>query len=133
MGYSGAMVAAGAEVLDFEQFGSYQGDFLAKVKYQGEVGWAHGWYGSCSGCDAFEAEFGYNCREECEEHRYLDPVEDCVDCVAAKTVYDEKLKSFGLRYLTDLLSYAEVVAIAEKHSDWDVEADEMVKWVKERK
>ena len=60
MSYQEALEAAGATVHAFEFFGSYQGDWWAKVTYNGETGWVHGSYGSCSGCDAFEAEFGFS-------------------------------------------------------------------------
>jgi len=58
MGYSEALEAAGCKVLNFEEFGSYQGTWLAFVKYNEETGIVEGSYGSCSGCDAFEGEFG---------------------------------------------------------------------------
>jgi len=47
--------AAGANVLCFQCFGDYQGDWWAKVEYNGETGWVTGGYGSCAGCDALEA------------------------------------------------------------------------------
>lgn len=59
MSYESALEAAGAKVLAFETFGDYQGTWVAKVEYNGEVGYVEGSYGSCSGCDAFEGEFGY--------------------------------------------------------------------------
>jgi hypothetical protein len=59
MGYSSALVAAGCEVLEFEEFGDYQGSWYALVKLDNEIGLVEGSYGSCSGCDAFEGELGY--------------------------------------------------------------------------
>lgn len=59
MSYQRALEAAGATVHDFTEFGSYQGTWLARVTFNGTTGWIEGSYGSCSGCDAFEAEFGY--------------------------------------------------------------------------
>lgn len=59
MGYQGCLEAAGAVVHDFEYFGDYQGTWLAYVTYGGKQGIVSGFYGSCSGCDAFEAEFSY--------------------------------------------------------------------------
>lgn len=82
MSYEEALQAAGAEVLEFEQFGSYQGDWWAKVRYKDELGWVQGSYGSCSGCDAFESEFG--CAEDyCSEHAYQHN-DDCPACQDAK-------------------------------------------------
>lgn len=34
MSYENALKAAGAEILEFGQFGSYQGDWWAKVRYK---------------------------------------------------------------------------------------------------
>jgi len=59
MGYFEALEAAGAQVLASQTFGSYQGDWFAKVNYNGSTAWVHGCYGSCSGCDAFCAEFDF--------------------------------------------------------------------------
>ena len=132
MAYREAMVAAGAEVLEFASFGSYQGDWYAKVVYAGTTGWVHGYYGSWPGCDAFQAEFGYG-GPECDEHRYLDPVEDCEHCHAAKRSYDARMKDFGIRYLHDLYTYDEVLKSASEHLDWDLSAEEVVNWIKERK
>jgi hypothetical protein len=43
------------EVLDFETFGSYQGDHLALLKNGDAIGLVVFGYGSCSGCDKLEA------------------------------------------------------------------------------
>lgn len=58
MSYEMCLEKAGAKVIAFENFGSYQGDWLAYVEYKGEKGFVAGSYGSCSYCDAFESEFG---------------------------------------------------------------------------
>lgn len=42
-----------------EYYGSYQGEFLCSIIKDGEYLLIHDWYGSCSGCDAFEAELGH--------------------------------------------------------------------------
>ncbi len=55
-GYRQALEAAGATVLDFECFGSYQGVWIACLSN----GWIIDYYGSCTGCDAFEATFSRN-------------------------------------------------------------------------
>jgi len=55
--YEGALRAGGANVLTFQQFGSYQGEWYAKVEFDGRTGWVSGSHGSCSGCDAIEADF----------------------------------------------------------------------------
>lgn len=58
MSYKKCLELAGAEVIVFQYFGSYQGDWWAKVRYNGQMGWVNGSFGSCSACDAFEFEFG---------------------------------------------------------------------------
>lgn len=82
MSYQEALEAAGAEVHDFKEFGCYQGEWYAYVTYQGETGVVTGSYGSCSGCDAFDAEFGW---------------ED-----SKKDDYQQRLAAFGETYLTVL-------------------------------
>lgn len=107
MGYREALEAAGAIVLAYEEFGSWQGDWLAKVEYNGKIGWIHDYFGSCSGCDAFEAEFGWK-----------DPT------------YEE-LAEFGRRYLENLLSQEEIEKEVASDYDWDLEAESMLKFVKD--
>jgi len=68
MGYRTAMEAAGATVLAYESFGSYQGDWFALVVYGGKTFWVHGSYGSCSGCDAFCAEFDFGVMTTAAKH-----------------------------------------------------------------
>lgn len=119
MSYCEAMEAAGAEVLAFQEFGSYQGDWWALVKYEGESGWVHGYYGSCSGCDAFQGEFDYSDQDQCSDHKYEYPKpESCTECDKAKIVYQEKLAAFGKSYVFGgIMTQAE----AEKESreyDW---------------
>ena len=60
MGYIECIEMAGAEVLGSKFAGSYQGTWGAVVIYEGNRRLVTGAYGSCSGCDAFEAEFGWN-------------------------------------------------------------------------
>jgi len=57
MGYSSALTAAGAKVIDFKHFGDYQGTWGAIVDYNGERSLVTGSYGSCSVCDSYQAEF----------------------------------------------------------------------------
>jgi hypothetical protein len=99
MSYCEAMEAAGAEVLCYESFGSYQGDWWAKVTYEGNTFWVHGSYGSCSGCDAFEAEFWYCNEGTCDKHRYEDEQPSCEKCRVAKEDFNTRLADFGKSYL----------------------------------
>ena len=106
MGYEQAIEKAGATVHCFEHFGSYQGEWWAKVTNQGKTGWISGYYGSCSGCDAYEAEFGYEDTD------------------------DAKLAAFGIEYLEDIKTQEEAEKSASQNISWDHEAEEMVAFIK---
>lgn len=112
MGYKSALEAAGAEVLAFQSFGSYQGDWWALVRVDGVTGWVHGSYGSCSHCDAFEAEFDYDAE--------------------TKPNYRAALASFGSTYLTHLMTTDAALGEASRDLDWDLDAEYMVGWVTEQ-
>jgi len=109
MSYESALQAAGAKILCFESFGSYQGDWLAKVEHEGEVKWIQGCYGSCSGCDAFEAEFGWD------------------------DATPEKLAEFGRPYLSGGMSQDEAEKFAERNIEWDSDAKPMLDFVRNNK
>lgn len=112
MSYDLTLEAAGAKVLAFKQFGSYQGTWLAFVDYSGKKGIVEGAYGSCSGCDAFEAEFGWNDREiekaedgfYYRDNNYWDEEARITEeqAVELNKQYQEKLKDFGTGYLLDI-------------------------------
>lgn len=110
MGYCEALEAAGATVHAFNYFGSYQGDWWAKVTYNGVTGWVHGYFGSCECCDAFAAEFGYFSENE--------PTK-------------EALAEFGRSYLDDIITTDEAIAEASRHIEWDWNAREMVEFIKQ--
>jgi len=110
MSYELALGAAGAEVLEFETFGSYQGDWWAYVRYKNKHGWVTGSFGSCSGCDAFEAEFGWSDND--------------------KPDYLDRMKEFGLTYLDPLLTQEEAESEAARNLEWDHEAKEMLEFIK---
>jgi hypothetical protein len=129
MSYQDALEAAGAKVLQFEQFGSYQGEWFALVEFNGETGWVNGSYGSCSGCDSFEAEFGWD-EEYCSEHRWVSNKPACADCDKAKADHAAKLADFGKTYLGTMLTQAQAEEQAAKYADWDSDAAEMVAYIK---
>jgi hypothetical protein len=130
MSYHEALEAAGATIHEFQEFGSYQGDWWALVTIDGEKAWIHGSFGSCSGCDSFEAEFGSQ-DDKCEPHRWEYNVPACADCDKAKQEYRKRLAEFGRGYLTSLLTQEEAEKEAGRHVEWDSEAPEMLKFVKE--
>lgn len=111
MSYQEALEAAGAVVHDFQEFGSFQGDWLAKVTYNGTTGFVAGYYGSCSGCDAFEGEFGYV------------PTTDAA--------YQERLAAFGREYLDGLGDGAALVARFTADLSWDGDASSVIEWLRE--
>lgn len=111
--YHWVLEEAGATVHAFQDFGSYQGDWLAKVTYNGKTGWIKDCYGSCSGCDAFESESGWKDRTKKEWHEFA------VD--------------FAKEYLDDIITFDEVMAYAKKNISWDVDAKNMVEWLEDNK
>jgi len=109
--YHESLVAAGAVVLEFEEFGSYQGDWLAVVDYNGKRGLVWGSYGSCDHCDAFEAEFDWD----------ADGAPD----------YSERLAAFGKSYLDAPLYYTpELYKHFQKQAEWDGEAQDVVEFLR---
>jgi hypothetical protein len=104
MSYKSALEAAGAKVLAMQYFGSYQGDWLAKVVFDGETGWVAGSFGSCSYCDGFQREFDY-----CYEDETAD--------------YQERLRLFGLGYLSALATQEQQEAICKRQLPADGECD----------
>lgn len=137
MSYTQALEAAGAKVLAEGSFGSYQGDWIALVEYKGERGFVSGSYGSCSGCDAFEAEFGYS-DDWCGEHSY-NRVDDCEACADVRENYRIRLEDFGRKYMDDadgnamLDDYDRMLSSASANLSWDSEAEQMVAWVEGQK
>lgn len=107
MGYKEAIEAAGAKVVAFKEFGSYQGTFFARIEKDGETLFVEGSYGSCSGCDSYQAEFDYSFNRENGKHLhngketdYYSPdysgfIDGCEACQRFKT----KLAAFGQSYV----------------------------------
>lgn len=132
MEYKNALEFAGATVYAFESFGSYQGDWWAKVSYFGKTGWVHGSFGSCSVCDALQSEF------DCESHNhgenYFDPTwgskdEFDKDCEQCKD-FSRRFSEFGKGYLGEILTQEEAIANASENLEWDMGAQEMVDFIK---
>lgn len=57
--YTVVAEARGQRVLWFRRFGSYQGEWLLFARDDEHYFIYKDWYGSCSGCDSLEAEFGW--------------------------------------------------------------------------
>jgi len=129
MDYKDALIAAGAEVLAYETFGSYQGDWWAKVNYEGKQFWVRGSYGSCSGCDALQHDFGWRLSAGCEDHEYTyddKTIAACSACQAVLADNEGKFAAFGKGYLTDeIYDQAGAEAKAAENLDWDQDARQM--------
>lgn len=111
MSYEDALIAAGCEIIEFVEFGCYQGEWLALIRKDGAIGVCEGCYGSCDYCDAFESEFGYLDQQNPD--------------------YLSRLADFGAGYLpADTID--EMIAKL-KHSpdrlEWDDDYAEMLKTV----
>lgn len=128
MSYESALEAAGAEVHDTEFFGDWQGTWIARVTYNGTTGFIEGSFGSCSGCDSFQAEFDFS--ENCREHRYTGSEPGtCVNCDKAKEVYGIRLKSFGELYLDDIMTAEQVRERHKEDMEWDTDARAILVWL----
>lgn len=112
-GYEWALGEAGAEVIAYRSFGSYQGDWWARVRYQGKDGWIKGSYGSCSGCDAWEHEVGWDDRTRQEWHDFA--------------------MKFAAPYLDDIIDQAKAEEMAAEHIAWDMDAKEMLEFVQQHR
>ena len=137
-GYEEAMEAAGAQVLAFKEFGSYQGEWWAKLLYEDKTYWVNGSYGSCSGCDAFQSEFGCQDEEHCEEHKYYNTEEalNCKLCAEAKDAYNKRLAEFGKSYIFgNEYSQEEAEGMYVKKEDdyYERERKEVLKFLQENK
>ena len=110
MSYNEALEAAGAKVLEFATFGSWQGEWVALVEYKGEVGWVQGSFGSCSHCDSFEAEFGWHDEEEDD--------------------YQERLASFGESYLDGLMTIELTAKYFDQAAEWDTDSAGAAEWIR---
>lgn len=105
MSYIKALEAAGATVHRDEMYGSYQGVWMAHVtRADGATGFIIDYYGSCSGCDSYEATFGWADEET-----------------------PEKLAEFGKPYLDQLLTAREALTKCAESAEYDRDYLQMAK------
>lgn len=109
--YQKALEAAGANVLEFQEFGDWQGSWVALVIYEGERSWVQGSFGSCTGCDAFQNEFEWDSDFTCES-------------------VQDRLAQFGRTYLNDLMTTEEVLREYDRDSEWDSDSEQAASWVR---
>lgn len=145
MGYQKALEAAGAVITEYKEFGSYQGSWFALLN-DGRL--VEGSYGSCSGCDAYQAEFdSWNSDDEIikqddgkyyRDNRYWDEDEVITEEEAAEQSKNNlnKLKRFGQSYLNEAQTLDEALArYTVKVNDeyaWD-EDKEIFEWLQSKK
>jgi hypothetical protein len=103
MSYKLALEAAGAIIVEYKEFGSYQGTWIAVLK---DGTFIEGAYGSCSGCDSFQSEFDYDSSNDVFERdgKYYKSYDEEItfeEFSESNRMYENKLKRFGETYLKD--------------------------------
>ena len=136
MGYRSAVEATGAIVHEYEQFGDYQGTWGMIVTHEGKRCLIMGAFGSCSGCDAFEAEFGYNDQPREENGKYYtnqygnnEITKDQYDDLISN--YNERLSNFGKHYLETVWDKWDIENRLKNISDdewYDKEIKDLLNW-----
>ena len=115
--YADCLELAGAKVYAYERFGSYQGDWWALIRFNGKRLWIHGYYGSCSVCDALQ---GVDWSTWNTEEENLKAVEG--------------LRALGVDALDDgeesFDSDESALARAGENIEWDMDAPPMVEFIK---
>lgn len=122
LSYKGALETAGVKVHLFKEFGSYQGEWWAKVTMaDGRKGWIRGYYGSCSGCDALQAAFSWDFGADDPDGTYED-----------RLLSDEEFaqwKEFSEGETAFFYTQEEVEIEAGKNLEWDQEAKEVLSFI----
>jgi hypothetical protein len=121
------MEAAGACVIEHEKFGSYQGESWALVEFEGKRGWVHYEFGSCGGCDSFEAAH----LDEPYRGDYRYPRES-EECFSRRVIaWKAKLADFGRGYLDHIMNQEEAEKVASRYAEFDMTADRMISFLKQ--
>jgi hypothetical protein len=121
-GYEESLWATGVKVLGYIESGDYQGTWWAYIEFpRGERFFVKDYYGSCSGCDAFQGEFF---------GRYVDLPDGGYEYKSANELPDylHRLRDFGLEYLTDCRTYEQALEEAKEDYGWDTK-EELVNWI----
>lgn len=114
MAYQECLEAAGVKVHAYSLFGDYQGSWYADCSVGGIRGIIHGYYGSCTGCDVYQAEF----------NEYDSDSENAL-------AISEKEREFGKAYLPDFQSFSEALEEVTGDSFMDNSA-EIETWLRAR-
>lgn len=138
MGYAQALEAAGAKVLDTKYAGSYQGTWGSIVEYNGKKGLVTGAFGSCSGCDAFQAKFGWGCDFYKRDDKFLQDGDEITEEQYNEGIsqYYQRLADFGKSYLHVIQDKWDVenqlANLSKDEDDWyDHEQRELLAWAKD--
>lgn len=115
MGYSEAIEANGVKIAKFKEFGSYQGTWIAILE---DGRYVEGSYGSCSGCDAFKAEFDWVNEPSEQDGKFYktgqtwdedDEIPES-EFEQAKINYQKRMSDFGSGYLKNNETKDEIIA-----------------------
>ena len=129
--YETCLSAAGATVHAIEYMGSYQGIWIADATLpDGRRGFINGYYGSCSGCDALQAELDYNFHVcvGADDGDYHTEIPGCPTC--AENL--RQMQEFGARYFDDLKTRDETLDELRKDAEWSSDASEAITWIEAR-
>ena len=108
-GYDECVEMAGGKVLCGKAFGSYQGTIWMKVVHpDGRVGWCAVDYGSCTGCDTLEHLRAHYSGE----------------------LLAHKMRQEGTDILAGLMTQGEAEKLAGHDRSWDIEADNVVAFIR---
>lgn len=112
-GYELSLMVAGVTVVDYQEFGAYQGEWWAYIELSDGVRYfVTDYYGSCTGCDDFEAHFyGYNLEEDKDFN------------------YWEELRKFGAEYIQCCLNKDQAINKAKESYDYDLTSEEIIEWI----
>lgn len=96
--YDDLLRASGHEIVESEEFGAYQGDFVFLLRKAGRYGIAVVGYGSCSGCDALQAAepSGDVSADDEQAQRQLAEVQALADQLAGEVVWPAEGKSLAM-------------------------------------
>ena len=101
MSYEDAFAAVPGVTVKWAHYcGSYQGRLIARLDVNGEERYVLDYYGSCSGCDSFEAELGYGDHTAEQLADFGRPYVDAA--LTLDEVLKELLPQAGEYYDTDL-------------------------------
>lgn len=129
----------GHELIYFEKYGSYQGEWLMVSFLDDEYYIWKGWYGSCSGCDAYEAEFSWRedsltrgrMKEFCENYDpfVVIPKDTMINIVRGGEVRVKEIMPANERdwYDVSIDEVAEAIYISCKiHANVDLQTDDIL-------